>query len=456
MAHRTLASMRIEPPPYVRPTPGGDQDAAQLGGVRAAGRASNVRPETISTRGTPEGCSPRVSDRPRGCDRSLQVVDLPVSSRGGRVRSTPVSRRAGRGNAGVDRQVVLTDLKVLGMSDRSSSCGETSTARSCCAGPYRSPSPARPRARSVRAATGQPKQTGRRSCSARRRRRWRSRRTSWLVLSSVWTSSPTTISQSSRNVTVDRRRSRDRAPAKSCASLRPGPSSCTRSAVPPRRCRRESRSPAHREVARNREDVREVHRHRVGGLRTELEGHRRWSPRAARRPLGRRGESVDRERADLQRLSVVGVVVAGRERVGAEHDAALHFVAEAAVRVASIIAVTSSRPREVRNERRRSARGCSTPRPGDEVVRAQTQSELGTESSTMVAPALQDLHRALDRGDHLLVSTVNQFANDADALAGDTVFDVRDQRGTARAARSNRVGRAPITSRPWRRPSPSW
>ena len=48
------------------------------------------------------------------------------------------------------------------------------------------------------------------------------------------------------------------------------------------------------------------------------------------------------ERAHLLRLQVVGVVVAGGQRVGAEHDAALHLGAEAlAARLRSYI---SSRP----------------------------------------------------------------------------------------------------------------
>ena len=45
--------------------------------------------------------------------------------------------------------------------------------------------------------------------------------------------------------------------------------------------------------------------------------------------LVRRGEVAGDERTHLERLAVVGVVVASRQRVRAEHDAALHFGAEA-------------------------------------------------------------------------------------------------------------------------------
>ena len=50
---------------------------------------------------------------------------------------------------------------------------------------------------------------------------------------------------------------------------------------------------------------------------------------AAVEALVRGGEVPDDEGADLLRLAVVGVVVAGRQRVGAEHDAALDLGAEA-------------------------------------------------------------------------------------------------------------------------------
>ena len=87
-----------------------------------------------------------------------------------------------------------------------------------------------------------------------------------------------------------------------------------------------------RHVRRDREHVREVHRERVLRLLAELEGDGR---------RGRTDEDVElleggcvllRDHgANPLRLTVVGVVVAGRERVGAEHDPALRLVAEAGV-----------------------------------------------------------------------------------------------------------------------------
>jgi len=97
MAHETLASMRIEPSPYVRPTRRGDQDAGSSARTCGPGRASNVRSETISTRARRSGCSPRVSDRPvmRPLPPSGRLAVS--SSRWARSIDT-VSRRAGRGN----------------------------------------------------------------------------------------------------------------------------------------------------------------------------------------------------------------------------------------------------------------------------------------------------------------------------------------------------------------------
>ena len=100
--------------------------------------------------------------------------------------------------------------------------------------------------------------------------------------------------------------------------------------------------------------------------RAELEGDRR---------AGRRDERVDLleglvevaldQRADLLRLQVVGVVVAGRERVRAEHDAALDLGAEAAAARRQVVRRCTSPPRadDGRSGCRRSAPGWPTPRP---------------------------------------------------------------------------------------------
>lgn len=83
------------------------------------------------------------------------------------------------------------------------------------------------------------------------------------------------------------------------------------------------------EVQGDGADVLQVHLQRVCNHLADLEGRRR----------GRRGhDDIDRlegfrvvlldERADLECLEVVGVVVAGGKRVVADHDAALDFLAE--------------------------------------------------------------------------------------------------------------------------------
>ena len=113
-------------------------------------------------------------------------------------------------------------------------------------------------------------------------------------------------------------------------SLNAGPASWKRGRQPAGEAvrDRDRRDPGQRH--RHRAEVVQVHRQRIGGLGAELE-------RDARR--GRRDDEVDvrprvgevarDQRADLLGAAVVGVVVAARQRVGAEHDAALDLGAEA-------------------------------------------------------------------------------------------------------------------------------
>ena len=77
-------------------------------------------------------------------------------------------------------------------------------------------------------------------------------------------------------------------------------------------------------VRRNRRDVVQVHRHRVGQLLAEAEGGRRRA-RADQhiRLLERRREVALDECANLLGAAVVGVVVSRAQRVRAEDDAAL-------------------------------------------------------------------------------------------------------------------------------------
>ena len=86
------------------------------------------------------------------------------------------------------------------------------------------------------------------------------------------------------------------------------------------------------EVGGDRAHVGEVHRQRVGRLGAELERDRGRRGRQQHvELLVRAREVADDERAHPLRLAVVRVVVAGRQRVRAEHDAALHLGTEAGV-----------------------------------------------------------------------------------------------------------------------------
>src|SRR5919205_105232 len=112
---------------------------------------------------------------------------------------------------------------------------------------------------------------------------------------------------------------------------------------------REAAGDAHagdaREVGHAGVDVREVHRERVVRLLAEAEGGRRRRGRehGVAGVEGPEEVALD-ERAHLLRLEVVGVVVAGGEDVGAEHDAPLDLrpealLARAAVHLAQVLRV---------------------------------------------------------------------------------------------------------------------
>ena len=120
------------------------------------------------------------------------------------------------------------------------------------------------------------------------------------------------------------------------------------------------------QVRRHRAHVGQVHGPRVVDLGAEGErrGRRGGAEQHVEALVGG-GEGVDDERADLLRLAVVGVVVAGRQGVGAEHDPALHLGPEpgGAGRRRSWPR-RSRRRRAARSARRRSATGSTTPRPG--------------------------------------------------------------------------------------------
>ena len=121
-----------------------------------------------------------------------------------------------------------------------------------------------------------------------------------------------------------------------------------------------------------------------------------------RRRAGRHRDDVDAlerllvvapdQRADLLRLQVVRVVVAGAEHVGAQHDAALHLGAEAllarpAVHRPQIVCAPAAAGAGSRSARRRSARGSSSPRPSRRGSRpGSPRRACGSSMSTSVAP----------------------------------------------------------------------
>ena len=206
--------------------------------------------------------------------------------------------------AGVDGQVVLADLKVLGHVGIEVVLAVERRRRD------RAVQRRADRHRQLDRAHVEHRQRARQSQADRAdvrvglgaESRSRSRRTSWSsVLSSVWTSSPTTISHPSGNVTVARPRSRGR--ARRGEELRLAASGSEQlhadgqSALADAEGHRDRRIT--REVGRDREDVREVHRHRVGGLRAELEGDRR------RRRAEQQVDLVDR-RGERPRSSACG------------------------------------------------------------------------------------------------------------------------------------------------------
>src|ERR1051326_5414238 len=84
------------------------------------------------------------------------------------------------------------------------------------------------------------------------------------------------------------------------------------------------------EVCGGGEDVVQIHREGVFGLRADGEGGFGGGrgDEVVECPEGF-GEFLAEFGADALGSSVVGVVIAGREGEGAEHDAAFHFVAEA-------------------------------------------------------------------------------------------------------------------------------
>src|SRR5205807_6028524 len=99
-----------------------------------------------------------------------------------------------------------------------------------------------------------------------------------------------------------------------------------------RQAARNGNSGQARQVDRHREHVVEIHLDWIApALLADAEGSRR----CRRREYGVNARGKDLleialdQRADLLRAQVIGVVIAGREHIRADHDAAAHLVAEA-------------------------------------------------------------------------------------------------------------------------------
>ena len=130
---------------------------------------------------------------------------------------------------------------------------------------------------------------------------------------------------------------------------------------------RDAGQPGH--VDRQGAGVREVHRDRVGEARARIGNATvgEVGATSASKPLcPERVEIALDEGPDLLGLEVVGVVVAGRERVGPEHDPALDLGAEtlAAGREVDRRARRRPHPAAARTGSRRSGPGSRRPRPG--------------------------------------------------------------------------------------------
>ena len=148
------------------------------------------------------------------------------------------------------------------------------------------------------------------------------------------------------------------------------------------------------------------------------------------------------ERAHLLRLEVVGVVVAGRQRVGAEHDAPLHLGAEARVarrrvHVRDVVAVDAEAVAHAvvaREVRRRLGRR-------DQVVRRD-----GVRRRAAARPCRPGARRFEPRPRRRTASrtagsspSLGHLVGDADAQPGHTFVESGDDRGR-RARDRGRVG----------------
>ena len=230
-----------------------------------------------------------------------------------------------------------------------------------------------------------------------------------LVFSWTWISSPMTGLPASCDRLEPRPvRSRSRSPAR--ARGRRGRAGSRRTAgrgaaarpAAPRRARTESRGPG--SPAMFGGIVRTSQRYMASGLSA-------FSPirkatvgevglTSTSKSLERGRELLPDHRPHLLRLTVVGVVVAGRERVRAEHDPALWLVAEPLPARAHVHVEQIGRRRRPgsRSGRRRSGRGSSSPRPGRQVVASEAVLDRAGQASTRPPPRRAPAASAIARG----------------------------------------------------------
>ena len=141
-------------------------------------------------------------------------------------------------------------------------------------------------------------------------------------------------------------------------------------------------------------------------------------------PLERRGEVARDQRAHLLRLPVVGVVVARRQRVGADHDAPLHLGAEAGL--AGERHDVLERVRAVVADPQAVAHGVEAGEVGralarrDQVVGGQRVLEVrAADLDDLGAQPAQRLDRGLEGGQHAgLVTLAAELAHHPDPHAG--------------------------------------
>ena len=205
---------------------------------------------------------------------------------------------------------------------------------------------------------------------------------------------------------------------------------------------------AHRRVAgevrRDRVGVAQVHRHRIGGLVAEAERHRRR--RRGEQHVGALvggGEVGSDAAADLERPAVVGVVVARRQRVGAEHDAPLDLGAEAVgacrhvhrVRVGRFDAMAEADAVVAGEVARRLGRG-------DQVVGGEAVAERGhLDVDDLGARLAQRVERLVEPRCDVGARALGQVGDASDAQSGDAHLELAGdvERALADRGRVHRV-----------------